>query len=135
MDYMTMKAIQPLLFVPGGVPFKYTRYGQFFLFGSQPGQNYQVYLPYQRRHPFNDENLPASPLFFSPQWEDVVEYAAALRGAHARRWPDMVKYLREILYGDPKDPGNPGLLKSTALQIQMDETKSTRQLMPHVERY
>jgi len=56
MDYMTPKAIQPLLFIPGGIPFKYTRFGNQFWFGTQPGQNYQVYLPYQMRHPFNDEN-------------------------------------------------------------------------------
>jgi hypothetical protein len=135
MTYMTAKAIQPLLFVPGGIPFRYTRYGQFFWFGSQPGQNYQVYLPYQIRHPFNDSNLPQSQLFIPPSWEDIVEYSAALRGAHARRWPDMVANLRQILYGDPKDPSNPGLLKSVKLQIERDQSKSTRQLLPTVARY
>jgi hypothetical protein len=135
MNYMTPKAIAPLLFIPGGVPFRYTRYGQFLWFGSQPGQNYQIYLPYQIRHPFSDSNLSSSQLFIPPSWEDVVEYSAALRGAHAKRWPDMVKYLREIVYGDPKDPSQPGLLKSLKMQIERDEGKSTRQLMPVVARY
>src|SRR4029077_10218151 len=34
MDYLTPKAIQPMLFIPGGIPFKYTRFGNMFWFGT-----------------------------------------------------------------------------------------------------
>ena len=44
MDFLTVKAIQPMLFIPGGIPFRYTRYGNMFWFGTQPGTNYSVYL-------------------------------------------------------------------------------------------
>src|ERR1700689_2343125 len=88
MDYLTPKAIQPLLFIPGGVPFKYTRYGTQFWFGSQPGQPYNVYLPYQIRHPFSDTSLPSSPVFLPPDWLDICAYAAAERGAIANRWSE-----------------------------------------------
>lgn len=135
MDYMTPKAIQSLLFVPGGVPFKYTRYGQQFWFGAQPGQPYQCYLPYQVRHPFNKGNLLSSQLYIPTTWEMPMEYAAAMLGAQANRWPDMVKYLRDILYGDPKGNGEPGLIKALQPQIKRDQSKSTRQLMPMVSRY
>lgn len=134
MDYETPKGIQSLLFIPGGVPYKYTRYGQMFWFGSQPGQNYQVYLPYQRRHPFN-ENLLSSQLYFPVTWELVMEYAAALLGAQANRWPDMVTYLRNILYGDPKSKGDVGLIKALTPQVTRDMANSTRQLMPVVGDY
>jgi hypothetical protein len=134
MDYMTPKAIQPLLFIPGGIPFKYTRYGNQFWFGSQPGQPYQVYLPYQQRHPFQ-ENILSSQLYFPTSWEMVVEYAAAIIGAQANRWPDMVTYLRTVLYGDPKNPMEPGLIKGLQSQQVRDENKSTRQLIPYVGRY
>jgi len=135
MDYMTPKAIQPLLFIPGGVPFKYTRYGGMFWFGSQPGQNYQIYLPYQRRHPFVEGDMLSSLLYFPTSWEMVMEYSAAILGAHANRWPDMVQQLKLILYGDPKNPFEPGLIKSLQPQIQRDQNKSTRQLIPVVGRY
>lgn len=134
MEYMTMKAIQPLLYIGGGIPFKYTRYGQFFLFGTQPGQPYQTYLPYQIRHPFTS-NLPESPLFIPTSWEEIVEYSAAMRGAEERRWPDMVKDLKFVLYGDPKTPDQPGILSARKLQIERDQNKSTRQLIPVVQRY
>jgi hypothetical protein len=135
MDYMTPKAIQSLLFVPGGIPYKYTRYGPQFWFGSQPGQPYQVYVPYQQRHKFVQANLPATQLCFPTTWEFVMEIGAALIGAHENRWPDMVKDLRMLLYGDPKNPSEPGLVKALQPQIKRDQAKSTRQLMPMVQEY
>jgi hypothetical protein len=135
MDFMTPKAIQPLLFIPGGIPFKYTRYQNRFWFGTSPGQPYQVYLPYQIRHPFNDSNLLQSPLYISTSWEDIVEYAAAMRGANANRWPDQVENIRKLMYSDPLGQGEPGLLKAMTSQISRDETKSVRQVTPRVERY
>ena len=134
MDYMTPKAIQPLLGIGGGIPFKYTRFQGNFWFGTQPGQPYQVFLPYQVRHPFVS-NLPESPLFIPTSWEEIVEYSAAMRGAEERRWPDMVKDLKYILYGDPKRPDMPGILAARKLQIERDENKSTRQLLPYVGSY
>ena len=44
-----------------------------------------------------------------------------MRGANENRWPDQVKNLQVLLYGDPKGNGEPGLLK--AMVSQMDETK------------
>lgn len=134
MDYMTPKAIQPLISIGGGIPFKYTRYGQTFWFGTQPGQPYQTYLPYAVRHPFTS-NLVDSPLFIPTSWEEIVEYSAAMRGAEERRWPDMVKDLKFVLYGDPKNPMEPGILKARKMQIERDQNKSTRQLVPFVQRY
>lgn len=135
MDYMSPKAIQPILFVPGGVPFRYTRYGNQFWFGPQPGQNYQVYFPYQRRHPFNEGDMLSSPLYFPTSWEQVMEYAAAILGAHASRWSDMIPILKSVLYGDPKNQQEPGLLKALQPQVKRDASKSTRQLVPVVSRY
>ena len=135
MDYISPKGIQSLLFVPGGIPYKYTRYAQQFWFGSQPGNNYQVYLPYQVRHPFADGNLLASQLYFPTSWEMVMEYAAAIIGAHSNRWPDMVTYLRSVLYGDPKGNGEPGLIKALVPQNERDRDLSTRQMTPMVSRY
>lgn len=135
MDYLTPKAIQPILFIPGGVPFKYTRYGQQFWFGTQPGQNYQVYLPYQARHQFAEGDLLSSQLYFPTSWEMVMEYAAAIIGAHANRWPDMVTNLRNVLYGDPKGNGEPGLIKALLPQFARDKMLSTVQFMPQLARY
>lgn len=141
MTYMTPKAIAPLVSIPGGVPFKYTRYGGNFWFGTQPGQNYQVYLPYQRKHPFNGDNLTTSPVFMPSSWFDVIEYAAAERGAVVNRWNDQSEFLHKLLYGDPKSQmsdgtlGRPGLIAARTLQMERDKRLSTVAMMPSVQRY
>lgn len=141
MDYMTPKAIAPLLNIQGGIPFKYTRYGGEFWFGTNPGQAYVVYLPYQLRHPFNAANLTESPVMMPEDWFDIVCYGAAERGAIALRWNDQATYLHNILYGDPdaqmsdSKKGRPGLLAARIMQIERDAAHSTRQFQPVVARY
>lgn len=141
MDYLTPKAIQPLLFIPGGVPFKYTRYGNMFWFGSQPGQPYTVYLPYQVRHPFDESNLTSSPVRVPPDWFDIVAFAAAERGAVMLRWNDQATFLHNLLYGDPKfqmsggEEGRPGLIAARILQPERDKRMSPVQVMIGAQRY
>lgn len=141
MDHLTPKAIQTLLFQPGGVPFKYTRYGNMFWFGSQPGSNYNTYLPYQVRHPFNEENLTGSPVRVPADWFDIVAYAAAERGAIAFRWNEHATYIHNVLYGDPKfqqsggEEGRPGLIAARILQPERDRRLSPVQIMIGASRY
>jgi len=140
MDRLSMKAIQPLLFIPGGIPFKYCRYGNMILFGTQPGNNYQVYLPYQRRHPFNPDLL-TSPIYISQEWFDICAYSAAERGALMLRWNDQANFLHQILYGDPasqlKDGtlARPGLISARLLQDERDRMHSTIQISCVAQRY
>ncbi len=140
MDYLTPKAIQPLLFIQGGVPFKYTRFGTKFWFGSQPGTNFNVYLPYQIRHQF-EADLKSSPAFIPPDWEDIIAYAAAERGAIANRWNEQASYIHNVLYGDPasqmKDGtlARPGLIAAKVFQQERDRRLSTVQLTCFAQRY
>jgi len=140
MDYLSVKAIQPMLFIPGGIPFRYTRYGNMFWFGTQPGSNYSVYLPYNRRHPFNPD-LVTSPIYMPQEWNDIVGYASAERGALMLRWNDQASYIHGILYGDPdsqmKDGtlGRPGLIAARTLQPERDKRLSPVQIVPMVSRY
>jgi hypothetical protein len=129
MDRLSVKAIQSLLFIPGGVPFKYTRYGDQFWFGSQPGANYNVYLPYQIRHPFLP-SLPNSPVRVASDWFDIVAFGAADRGAVMLRWNDQSVFLHNLLYGDPDFQrsggveGRPGLIAGKLFQSERDKRLS-----------
>jgi len=140
MDYLTPKAIQSLLFIPGGIPFKYTRYGNMFWFGSQPGQPYNVYLPYQRRHKF-ERDLTQTPVQLPTDWLDILCYAAAERGAINLRWNDQAAFIHKTLYGDPasmmKDGtlARPGLIAARVLQIERDRRLSPVQILPGAQRY
>lgn len=140
MDYLSPKAIQSLLFIPGGVPYKYTRYGNQFWFGSQPGQPYNVYLPYQVRHQFAD-SLPQTRIKIPEDWFDILAYAAAERGAVANRWNDQATYLHNLLYGDPKsqmggvEMGRPGLIAAKVFQAERDKGRSPVMMTPFAQRY
>ena len=141
MDYLTPKAIAPMLNINGGVPMKYTRYGTQFWFATPPGTNYTVYLPYQIRHPFNDQGLVNSPIFVPPDWFDIIAYAAAERGAIANRWNDQSSFLHQVLYGDPasqmKDGSlaRPGLISARVMQQERDRRLSVVSITPMVQRY
>jgi len=140
MDRISPKAIQPLLFIPGTIPFKYCRYGNQFWLAPQPGSTYQVYLPYQRRHPFTD-NLPESKIFVPSDWFEIVAISAAERGAVRLRWNEQASYLHELLYGDPNyqrsggQTGRPGLLAAKTFQPERDARLSPIQVMIGAARY
>jgi hypothetical protein len=140
MDYMTPKSIQTILFTPGGVPFRYTRYGNMFWFGSQPGQNYNVYLPYQVRHQFSS-TLAQTIIKVPADWYDIIAFAAAERGALYLRWNDQSSYIHTILYGDPEyqesggEKGRPGLIAARILQPERDKRLSPVTLQVGYDRY
>lgn len=135
MDYMSEKSIQSLLFISGGVPFRYTRHGNQFWFGSAPGAVYQVYLPYQVRHPFNEDNLTASPVRIPSDWHEIASIAAAERGATKLRWNDQAIFLHNVLYGDPEDPQKLGLIAAHLLQPDRDRRLSPMTLQVGYDRY
>lgn len=140
MNYLTPKAIQPLLFIQGGVPFLYTRFGNQFWFGSQPGEQFNVYLPYQRRHPFTTD-LPYSKVYVPEDWFEVVCIAAAERGAYKLRWNDQGVALHQMLWGDPDyersggEEGRPGLVAGLTVQPERDRRFSPVTLTIGQERY
>jgi hypothetical protein len=140
MDYMDEKSIQTILFVPGGVPFRYTRHGNQFWFGTQPGSVYQVYLPYQVRHPFSSD-LPQTRIKVPPDWFDIIAFGAAERGALYLRWNEQATFIHNILYGDPLyqqsggEEGRPGLLAARILQPERDRRLSPMTLQVGYDRY
>jgi len=136
MHYDTPTAMQTLLFIPGGLPAKWTRFGQNIWIGPQPNQQYTAFMVYQKRHQFNDTNLATSPVYMPPEWSEIVEYCAAYRlAAGPLRWMDFAQQLRQLIYGDPNDTSNPGLIKSRVYQQQMDERMHSRQMTPVVGKY
>ena len=107
-------------------PIMYTTYGQSssvkgltgILIAFQPNQPYLVQLRPQIKHPFvdgiNDEILVPD------AWLEVVACTAAMIGAQVNRMADNIKTLQVTLFGDPKNPGDPGLIKMlTSSRAQM----------------
>jgi hypothetical protein len=140
MNYLLPKAIQTELFVPGGTPFHYTRFGSNFWFGTQPGQPYITYLPYQVRHPINPD-VVSTPIRLPQDWFNILSWAAAEIGAINLRWNDQANFIHTTLYGDPKSaiPGTgelarPGLIAAKILQAERDRRVSPVQIIPGAQR-
>lgn len=151
MVYRTLPALEPMI-APAtqGIPSRWSRHGSNFLFGPVANNPYSVYLRYQLRHPFplptGNATIDATQLqyalaYIPPSWEDIVEYVAAMRVAIAKRWTDQVKFLHELLYGDPEfqisggKRGRPGLIAARLFQQERDEMYGTRQLQVVMPRY
>lgn len=117
-----------------GLPSRYTRFGPNFRFGPTPNNPYTLFLRYQKRHPFNGD-IGSSPVYLPDSWEEIVQYAAAMRIAIVKRWTDQYQVLHNILYGDPSDPTMPGLIAKRRFQSERDSMFNTRQIMPVVQRY
>ena len=143
-QYKVVMAIEPML-AGGtvGIPTRWTRYGTQILIGPNPNQPYYVYMRYQMRHRFpNDESAMGGVLLYIPDtWEEIVAYAAAERIAQAKRWNDQAEYIHKMLYGDPASKqrdgtlGRPGLIGARTLQIERDQRHNSRQLIPLVSHY
>lgn len=100
------------------VPVMYTTYGQSSVIEGltgvriafTPDQPYNVQLCPQIKHPFTDGFYDE--IMIPDAWLEVVACAAALIGAQENRMADNIQALRVVLFGDPENPQQPGLIKS-----------------------
>jgi len=79
--------------------------------------------------------INATSLSVPDDWLEVVDYAAALRGFVELKDREKAKDTRILLYGDPKDPSNPGLIKQHLTTIQAENVNSDYGLRCKVRRY
>jgi hypothetical protein len=65
-----------------------------------------------------------STIMMPDDWLEIVDYASAMRGFAELKDREKAKDTRVLLYGDPKDPTNPGLIKQHLTQIQSENMNS-----------
>lgn len=141
MDYMTPKAIEPMVFITGAFPVRWTRFGGNIICAPKPNGNYDGYVRFQIRHPFNEDDLESTALLFPDTWEDVMVYATAERIGIVKRWNDQAKFCHDILWGDPEyqssggKRGRPGLVQALRMQQERDEDMNSRQMKMRLSRY
>lgn len=144
MKYKTVMAIDPMT-APAtvGLPSRWTRFGANIILGPNPMNTYTVFMRYQIRHNFpqDETDLSGVKIRVPDTWEEIVIYGAAERIAVVKRWNDQATYLHNILWGDPasqqKDGtlGRPGLIAARTLQIERDQQHNERQILIRVSRY
>ena len=144
LKYKTVMAIEPMSTqATQGVPSRWSRFGANIILGPTPNQQYGVYMRYQLRNNFpqDETDLSGVKIRVPDTWEEIVIYGAAERVAVVKRWNDQASYLHTLLWGDPasraKDGtlARPGLIAARTLQIERDQQHNERQIMIRVSRY
>lgn len=136
LKFRSIKDIEVLLNIPG-LPIYWSRNNNQLWFGSMPDNAYNTYMRYQKEHP--SANTPGGfasnpQIMMSDEWQDMLEYAAAMRIAPQVNLASKRVELREALYGDEKFQqssgieGAPGLIFQRTSQRNRDQATTTRRL-------
>jgi hypothetical protein len=102
--------------------------------GPIPDQTYLSFMRFKARHPFTT-NVYDSPIYLPDSWQEIIEYSACLRLATWQGSTDFVALFRTILYGDPKNPQNIGLVKARYAQMERDANHNERQITVVMNNY
>jgi hypothetical protein len=126
--------VYPMSVIPG-LPVYWCQNGNNILIGFNPDQAYVVQMIYQKKHPFTISNLLADPIFMPDDWKEVLAYAAAIKGCDFLGMNDVGIGYYQMLHGDPKKPGNIGLLAEKKSQMERNMNLNERQMQPIVHNY
>lgn len=118
-----------------GIPTYWSQNGSNILFGFCPDQPYVGKMIYQRKHPFIIRDIPNCPVYMPDDWKEVLAYAAAIKGCDFLGMNEIGMIYYKQLHGDPKKPGNIGILAEKASQLQRNLVTNERQLQPIVCQY
>lgn len=139
LKYRTPPVVEPMTQI-SGIPRYWTRVGNSIVVGFNPDRPYTTWMRYQKEHPFSDQ-LTADDIKMPKDWQDIIEYAAAERGAINERMLDYATRYHQILFGDPEfeltsgGKGRPGLIFRRLSQRERDMSNNERQIIPYVARY
>jgi hypothetical protein len=136
LKFRSIKDIEVLINIPG-VPLYWARNNNQIYLGSMPDNTYNLYMRYQKQHPNSDTPngfVSTTEILMADEWQETLEYAAALRCAPQANLADKRVELREALYGDTKFQqtsgieGSPGLIFGLTSQRNRDQGTTTRRM-------
>lgn len=139
-EYRDISIVQPMSVI-SAIPVYWAQQGESIILGFKPQQAYNTQWSYQRKHPFSVPVNKLDRIYMPDVWKEVVEYAAALRGAIEKRAMDYIQLYSQALNGDEDyyrsggKKGKPGLIFGRISQEQRNKTHNSRQLAPVVQRY
>ncbi len=135
LKFKSINDIEVLLNIPG-VPLYWSRNNNK-IYITLPDNSYPVYMRYQKEHPLANEPdgfAVATPIEMADSWQEILEYAAAMRVAPKINLANKKQELHTALYGDQKFQtssgieGAPGLIFQRTSQRNRDQVTTTRRL-------
>lgn len=134
LKFRSIDSFEVLLNIPG-LPIYWGRNNNQLYFGSMPDNTYTVYMRYQKQHPLSNVVngfTTVTPIEMADEWQETLEYAAAMRIAPQVNLSGKRTELREALYGNQKFQetsgieGSPGLIFGLTSQRNRDQATTTR---------
>lgn len=136
LKYRSMDSIETLLQIPG-IPEYWGRQNNQIYLASMPDGAYMVYMRYQKQHPLSNVVggfVDGTQILMADTWQEILEYAAAIRIAPKVNLANKKQELHTSLYGDQKFQtsggieGAPGLIFQRTSQRNRDQATTTRRL-------
>ena len=126
-QFGTTAPAPPVYFSRFGSPWGISGAGSELQLGPIPDQFYLSFMRFKARHPFTT-NIYDSPIYLPDSWQEILEYAACLRLAVNEGSEKYAQIFKAILFGDPKSPGDLGLLNGRKQQMERDANHNERQI-------
>jgi hypothetical protein len=142
LKFRSPDSIEVLLNIPG-VPIYWTRNNNQIYLASMPDNAYNCYMRYQTQHPLTESVISttaeatvfsAQQIMMADEWQEILEYASAIRIAPQVNLANKKNELHTSLYGDQKFQtssgieGAPGLIFQRTSQRNRDQSTTTRRL-------
>jgi hypothetical protein len=110
------------------LPVEWYRFGNTIGFNPIPDKSYQVQARILRRHPINDSSLKDTLVLIPREWNELLTWAAVMRGFMESGEYEKASNVRTMIYGDPEDAGKPGIVKSVKRPQEKENWRSEHRL-------
>lgn len=118
-----------------GQPTYWYRFGGSIGFVAVPDRAYQVLARAYINHPINDNVLNQTAILLPRDWNEILIYAAVERGFIELLEYEKAAKVHNLLYGDPKEPGRPGLVNGRKKKREKERWRSSSSLNVKVRPY
>lgn len=117
------------------VPAVWAPFRDHLVFAPPSNGPYPYIMRYWRKVVIDPRRLNDTVIELPEDWLEIVEYGAAMRGFLDLQQPDRSAAIRTMLYGNPKHPDKPGLIKQRLLRIQAEYEDADYGIRPRILRY
>lgn len=117
------------------IPVEWYRFGDNVGFNPVPNNPYQIQARVYRRHPLPAVNLRDNQVLLPQEWNEVLIWAAVMRGYMEYLEFEKAQGVRTMLYGDPKHPDKPGMIDNIKIRRRAEAWFEESALRPIVRGY
>jgi hypothetical protein len=119
-------------------PIQCYRFSDLIGFYPIPDQTYTVQPRIQRQHPINDTNIGATPILLPRDWNEIICWAAAMRGYADLKEYEASQKIHDLLYGAGDEntaKRSPGMIMRRKKRREQEAWRKEMPLRPVVRTY